>query len=132
MTLLTPTAWRDYELVDTGDGEKLERFGAYTLRRPEPQAVWRKTLPEPEWTRLANATFRRESDRQRESEKGEWVLKPGMPDRWTIDYQWTDLHIRMRLGLTAFKQVGVFPEQAENWNYIYQAVRDSKAAPPRV
>ena len=132
MTLLTPTAWRDYELIDTGDGEKLERYDKYILRRPEPQAVWKKTLPAPEWNRLANATFKREDDRQKGSERGEWILKPGMPEQWFIGYQWKNLSIRMRLGLTAFKQIGIFPEQAENWNFIYQAVSEGGVETPRV
>jgi 23S rRNA (cytosine1962-C5)-methyltransferase len=132
MTLLTPTAWRDYELLDTGGGEKLERYDKYILRRPEPQAVWTKALPGPEWNRLSNATFKREDERQGGSEKGEWILKTGMPEQWFIGYQWRELKIRMRLGLTAFKQIGIFPEQAENWNFIYQAVREGGAATPRV
>ncbi len=132
MTLLTPTAWRDYELIDTGDGEKLERYDKYILRRPEPQAVWKKTLPAPEWNRQANATFKREDDRQKGSERGEWILKPGMPEQWFIDYHWKNLSIRMRLGLTAFKQIGIFPEQAENWNFIYQAAGESGVNMPRV
>ena len=132
MTLLTPTAWRDYELIDTGDGEKLERYDKYILRRPEPQAVWKKTLPAPEWSRLASATFKREDNQQKGSERGEWILKPGMPEQWFIGYQWKNLSIRMRLGLTAFKQIGIFPEQAENWNFIYQAVSEGGVETPRV
>lgn len=132
MTLLTPTAWTEYELVDTGAGEKLERYGKYILRRPEPQAVWKPSLPGKEWDHLANATFQRENIQQKESEKGEWILKPGMPEQWTIGYQWQGLKIKMRLGLTAMKQIGIFPEQAENWNYIYQSVQDCGVAQPRV
>ena len=49
---LTPSGWKDYELIDTGDGEKMERFGAYILRRPEPQALWRKSLPEKDWEKM--------------------------------------------------------------------------------
>jgi 23S rRNA (cytosine1962-C5)-methyltransferase len=132
MTLLTPTAWTDYELVDTGAGEKLERYGKYILRRPEPQAVWKPSLPGKEWAHLANATFLREISQQKESEKGEWILKPGMPDRWMIGYEWQGLKLKMRLGLTAMKQIGIFPEQAENWNYIYQSVKDCGVPQPRV
>jgi len=132
MTLLTPTAWRDYELIDTGDGEKLERYEKYILRRPEPQAVWRRTLPAPEWNRMASATFRREDNQHRASERGEWILKPGMPEQWVIGYQWEGLKIRMRLGLTAYKQIGIFPEQAENWNFIYRAVGESGGQAARV
>ncbi len=124
MTLLTPTAWRDYELLDTGDGEKLERFGEYILCRPEPQAVWGKTLPEKEWEQQASARFQREASAPREAEKGDWVRKPSMPDRWLIGYTWKTLRLKLRLGLTGWKQIGVFPEQAENWNYIYQHVQE--------
>jgi 23S rRNA (cytosine1962-C5)-methyltransferase len=132
MTLLTPSAWRDYELIDTGDGEKLERYDKYVLRRPEPQAVWKKSLQAGEWNRMASATFRREPNQPKGSERGQWILKPGMPEQWFIGYAWQGLKIRMRLGLTAFKQIGVFPEQAENWNYIYQAVGESGGQSARV
>jgi 23S rRNA (cytosine1962-C5)-methyltransferase len=112
MTLLTPTAWRDYELLDTGDGEKLERFGKYVISRPEPQAVWGKSIPDKDWNLQASAVFKREPSAQRESEKGEWIRKPDMPDRWLIGYEWETLKIKLRLGLTGWKQIGVFPEQA--------------------
>ena len=62
----------DYELLDTGDGEKLERFGDYVVRRPEPQAIWHKSLREAEWLR-ADASFLRD---QRSEERGEWRLTP--------------------------------------------------------
>lgn len=63
MQLLKPTCWTEYELIDSGDYEKLERFGKYILCRPEPQAVWRKSLSEEEWMNLANATFKRAKDK---------------------------------------------------------------------
>jgi len=131
MILLSPI-WSGYELVDTGGGEKLERFGKYILRRPEPQAVWQKSLPEKEWDSLAQATFKREKGQQKDPEKGNWVLKPGMPDQWLVSYQWNKLNLKLRMGLTAFKHVGVFPEQAENWNFIYQSIQNSKVKDPRV
>jgi 23S rRNA (cytosine1962-C5)-methyltransferase len=132
MKILSPGSWKDYELVDTGDGEKLERFGNYILRRPEPQAVWEKSLSAKEWEILPHAIFKREKSLQKDAEKGEWVLKHGMPGQWIISYAWNDLNIKMRMGLTAFKHVGVFPEQAENWNYIYQTIRELKTETPRV
>lgn len=123
MQLLTPSFWKDYELVDTGGQEKLERFGKYTLARPEPQAVWGKSLPEAEWERLAHARYRRtrgtDPSTQETGEKGDWKLKPGMPDQWMISYSYKGMHLKFRLGLTAFGHIGVFPEQAVNWNYIY-------------
>jgi 23S rRNA (cytosine1962-C5)-methyltransferase len=81
---------------------------------------------EEEWNKSANATFSREKDQQKDSEKGRWILKPGMPDQWYIGYHWNNLSFKMRMGLTAFKHVGVFPEQAENWNFIYQTIQRSK------
>ena len=106
----------DYELIDSGDFEKLERFGRYVVRRPEPQAIWRRSLTEEEWRRLADASFLRDG---RSEERGEWRLLSGMPSRWTVDYAYEGMRLRMRLGLTSFKHVGLFPEQAANWNFIY-------------
>ena len=111
---LTPD-FGDYELLDTGDFEKLERFGRYVTRRPEPQAIWRRSLAEEEWRRMADASFRRDA---RSDERGEWRLAPGMPDRWVVEYAYKRMRLRMRLGLTSFKHVGIFPEQAANWNFI--------------
>ncbi len=134
MKLLSPEHWTDYELIDTGGFEKLERFGQYILSRPEPQAVWGKAMPQSEWNRLANAIFRKETgkDNQRENERGEWIQKPGMPQQWWITYTYGDMRLRFRLGLTAFKHVGIFPEQAENWNYIYDRLRDMQTVHPHV
>ena len=116
---LTPD-FGDYELLDTGDFEKLERFGRYVTRRPEPQAIWRRTLPEEEWRRTADAAFLRDA---RSDERGEWRLAPKTPDRWTVEYAYREMRLRMRLGLTSFKHVGIFPEQAANWNFIYDECR---------
>ena len=110
----------DYELIDSGDFEKLERFGRYVVRRPEPQAIWRRSLTEEEWRRLADASFLRDG---RSEERGEWRLRSGMPSRWTVDYAYEGMRLRMRLGLTSFKHVGRFPEQAANWNFIYDNCR---------
>ncbi|WP_056928612.1 class I SAM-dependent methyltransferase [Candidatus Symbiothrix dinenymphae] len=121
-----------YELIDSGDYEKLERFGQYVLRRPEPQAVWRKAFSDSEWVAQTHAWFRKAprrselhlSSNAEGNEKGEWILTAGMPQQWFVDYTYTDLKLRFRLGLTSFKHVGIFPEQAENWNYIYDTVRE--------
>ena len=123
--LLTPT-FPDYELIDSGDFEKLERFGDYVTRRPEPQAIWHKSLKEEEWRRMAHASFMRSSS-SRSDERGEWQRKPSMPDRWTVEYSYKDMHLQMRLGLTSFKHVGIFPEQAANWNFIYDRIEALKA-----
>ena len=124
--LLTPT-FPDYELIDSGDFEKLERFGAYITRRPEPQAIWHKTLGEDEWRRTADASFLKTSA-SKSDERGEWHRKPQMPDRWMMQYDYKQMHLKMRLGLTSFKHVGIFPEQAVNWNFIYDRIEEQKAA----
>ena len=115
--ILTPN-FPDYELIDSGDFEKLERFERYLVRRPEPQAIWRRTLPEEEWRR-ADASFVRDA---RSDERGQWQLRPGMPSRWTVEYAYKTMRLRMRLGLTSFKHVGLFPEQAANWDFIYDRI----------
>lgn len=137
MKLLTPQNWKQYELIDSGDYEKLERFGKYILRRPEPQAVWRKRKSVSEWEKLADAWFKKEKgksgiDNAGGNEKGEWVTKPTMPQQWFINYSYKEMKICFRLGLTAFKHVGIFPEQAENWNFIYNSVSAIKDKHPAV
>jgi 23S rRNA (cytosine1962-C5)-methyltransferase len=118
------TRFDDYELIDSGDFEKLERFGGYITRRPEPQAIWHKSLDEREWVRMAHASFLRDA---KSEERGEWRLKEGMPSRWTIRYDYKKMHLKMRLALTSFKHVGIFPEQAENWNFIYDRIEEISA-----
>jgi 23S rRNA (cytosine1962-C5)-methyltransferase len=127
MKLLTPQSRPDYELIDCGDYEKLERFGKYILRRPEPQAVWRKAIPEKEWESRTDAWFKKEKGKTHPegNEKGTWILKPEMPRQWFISYTYKTMSLKFRLGLTAFKHVGIFPEQAENWNFIYDTVSAS-------
>jgi 23S rRNA (cytosine1962-C5)-methyltransferase len=116
MQLLTPENWQDYELIDTGDGEKLERFGLYILRRPEPQALWKKFLKEEEWAKLTHARFVQEG-----SHSGKWERYKEIPDQWVVKYNYKKMHIGLRLGMTSFKHVGIFPEQAANWEFIYDA-----------
>ena len=125
--LLTPQEWSDYELIDSGNFEKLERFGRYVTARPEPQAIWNKSLPDAEWNQRTNAYFRKD---KRNEERGEWSTKPQMPQQWFVNYRHENMNLRMRLGLTSFKHVGLFPEQAENWNFIYDQVK--KSGPPPV
>ncbi|QIX61050.1 oxidoreductase [Hymenobacter lutimineralis] len=128
-SFLTTSPWADYELLDAGNFEKLERFGRYVLARPEPQAVWDPKLPASEWQR-AHASFTREKGSQ---ERGQWKLKPGMPEQWVIGYERPDgLKLKFRLGLSSFKHVGLFPEQDPNWQFIYEQTRQRRAAVPRV
>lgn len=125
MRLIKPERWTDYELIDTGDREKLERFGKFVLIRPEPQAVWSKTMTGNEWNELVHARYVRNSGSQdmKREERGVWERKPGIPDHWMIGYQYKEMDLRFRLGLTSFGHIGVFPEQAENWEFVYDIVK---------
>ena len=132
MTIEYPAPyWKDYELIDSGRGEKLERFGKYVLRRPEPKALWAPSLSENEWRRLCHVVFRPGAGfgKAGKEDSGTWEKARKMDDQWGIVYSGeqdpethaaSDLHIALRLGLTSFKHVGVFPEQAANWEYIFR------------
>lgn len=138
MLLLSPAHFPDYELIDCGDFEKLERFGKYITIRPEPQAVWSKKLSNEEWEKTAHVKFIPKS-----SSAGEWKKFKEMPDKWHIKYKieslkskveqqtpqyyeetgnFKPLTLNLKLSLTSFKHVGIFPEQAVNWEYIYNSI----------
>ena len=134
---LTPSHFPDYELLDSGGFMKLERFGKYITIRPEPQAVWDSQLKMGQWEAMAHVRFVSKS-----SASGDWKKLKDMPDQWQIEYQPKRQQaenkkaigtepIRFRLGLTSFKHVGVFPEQAVNWDYITESISALKAEKPR-
>ena len=116
--------WKDYELIDCGRGEKLERFGGYVLARPEPKAIWDKTLSDLEWNKLIHTRFTPGAGfaKAGKEDSGTWNRLKKMDDQWYIRYTGTrkGLDFSLRLGLTSFKHVGVFPEQADNWEYIFK------------
>lgn len=126
--LLSPQHWKDYELIDCGDFEKLERFGNIILIRPEPQAVWGKGMPESEWTKLHHIRFK-----GRSATSGEWIKKDSKtPDRWHISYKNGGIELKFRLALTSFKHLGIFPEQAVNWDYSINCIKNFKTKQPKV
>jgi 23S rRNA (cytosine1962-C5)-methyltransferase len=101
-----------YELLDSGEGEKLERYGKIILSRPDPQALWPKNLPDKEWQK-AQAIF------LRDGKSTEWKIKPGVPEKWEINFAGLKFWIRP----TAFKHTGLFPEQVSNWNWVAEKIR---------
>jgi len=122
----TPAPVAGYELVDSGEGWKLERFGTRLLARPDPQALWRRRLDPAEWDR-ADMTFEREEPHGRggnkaripagipQGKRGLWRGRgKGRPGDWTIDHE----GLTFVLKPTSFKHVGLFPEQATNWRWI--------------
>ena len=125
MTIEYPgTFWKDYELLDSGNGEKLERFGSYVLARPEPKALWTPTLSAAEWAKATHTRFKPGAGfaKAGKEDSGTWERLRKMDDQWYIRYAGAQkgLDFTLRLGLTAFKHVGVFPEQAPNWEFIYR------------
>ncbi len=128
MELLSPQNFKDYELLDSGNFEKLERFGQYITIRPEPQAVWNRQLKESDWLKKAHVKFVAKN-----SSSGTWQKIKEIPDRWHISYALPDeKQIRLRLALTSFKHVGVFPEQAVNWDFIYNSVKKLDLVQPKL
>ena len=100
----------DYELVDSGDGRKLERFGKYVLARPCSQAMWRPTKPESDWNR-ADASFDREDGNR-------WHGRSNLPKEWNIE----TAGVKFKLGGTDFGHLGIFPEQRAQWRWIREEV----------
>lgn len=127
MQLESPENWKDYELIDSGGFEKLERFGSFILARPEPKALWNKSLSQKEWDSLSHTKFVTGAGfgKQGKEESGTWKMLKKMPEQWSIKYNIAaDKQLAFRLGLTSFKHVGLFPEQAPNWNFIYKTTRE--------
>jgi 23S rRNA (cytosine1962-C5)-methyltransferase len=118
---LCPEPWPDYSLLDSGNFEKLEKFGKYILRRPEPQALWSSDLPEAEWAKKADATFTRSKSNP---EAGNWTVKPGMPEKWFCEMKRPNYRIKYKLSLSSFKHVGAFPEQAANWDFLFSQLSE--------
>lgn len=112
LNIITTEPSKDYELLDSGAGEKLERYGKYIFRRPDPQTLWAKQLSSNGWAK-ADASFRRDG------QKGDWNLKEGLPERWAIEFG--DLKFWIRP--TSFKHTGLFPEQLPNWDWMRQCIR---------
>ena len=109
------SGWKDYEVIDTGDGEKLERWQDVILRRPDPQAIWPRQRPEL-WTR-ADAHYHRSA-----KGGGEWEFFKKLPERWTVSYG----DLRFYVHPTGFKHTGLFPEQAVNWDWMAARIREAK------
>lgn len=119
---LTTGGSKDYELLDSGGEEKLERYGSFLLARPDPQALWPKHLSEAEWQK-ANARY------IRQGEKGEWIMKsPNPPSAgWRSGWQIEFGGLQFLIKPTSFKHVGLFPEQLSNWEWVTKLIRSSNS-----
>jgi 23S rRNA (cytosine1962-C5)-methyltransferase len=126
ITLLTSPAWKDYELLDSGEGQKLERFGEYVFIRPEVQALWNKTLPAGRWE-AAHAVFQPTG----EESGGHWAFRKKVAEKWQMEYLLTpgpsprkgerggeSRFLRFHAKTTPGRHLGVFPEGAVHWDWI--------------
>ena len=105
-------AWKDYEILDCGNGEKLERWGKYHLVRPDPQVIWESQRKNPLWYH-PDASYRRSR-----SGGGEWSAH-SLPKSWTVSYR----SLKFQIKPMNFKHTGLFPEQAVNWDFIMNTIR---------
>jgi len=105
--------WKDYELLDCSDGERLERWGDVILIRPDPQVIWKTEKKHPMWKK-ANARYFRSS-----TGGGHWEVLKKTPDAWSIDYK----NLTFNVKTMGFKHTGLFPEQAVNWDYTAEIIR---------
>ncbi len=112
--------WKDYEVLDCSAGEKLERWGKYTLVRPDPQVIW-NTARDPELWKKYDARYARSN-----TGGGAWNTKK-LPEKWTIEYK----ELTFQVKPMNFKHTGVFPEQAANWDWAMEKIR-SAGRPVRV
>ena len=110
--ILTVDPTADYELLDCGEGEKLERYGKFILARPDPQALWHKRLPHSEWKK-ADAFF------TRDAKSSDWSYKTGSLEKWAIEFGELKFYVKP----TSFKHVGLFPEQVGNWDWMRDLIK---------
>lgn len=110
--MLLASEWKDYELIDSGSGERLERWGNYILRRPDPQIIWPLTEETEIWKK-ADARYLRSR-----SGGGNWEYRQRIPERWKISFG----DLRFFIEPTGFKHTGLFPEQAVNWSWIINKI----------
>ena len=110
----TAKDWKEFEVIDTSDGEKLERWGDVVLVRPDPQVIW--NTPKGESWRKANAHYLRSS-----SGGGRWEIRSMSREQWTIGYK----QLRFKISPTGFKHTGLFPEQAVNWDFMADKIQNA-------
>lgn len=108
--------WKDYELLDASNGEKLERWNNIVLRRPDPQIVWETNTEENDVWRKADAHYIRSN-----TGGGHWESSKKVPDSWTVNYG----ELKFGIKMMGFKHTGLFPEQATNWDWFSEIIRSS-------
>ena len=112
--MLVSNDWKDYRLIDAGNGEKLESWGNVILRRPDPWALWTHEDTQ-EWNKYSAIYHRSEKG------GGYWEKKKEIPEFWTINYK----DLKFKVSPTGFKHTGLFPEQAANWDFIIDKIKNA-------
>jgi 23S rRNA (cytosine1962-C5)-methyltransferase len=118
LKILTSPDWVEYQLLDSGDGSKLERYGDYVLIRPEAEAVWSPNQPQGAWRKRAHAEF----TPTQEKNGGHWQRLKSLPETWSVRYKGLTFSMECK----GSRHVGLFPEQAEYWDWIMDQVRSEK------
>ena len=108
--------WKEYEILDMANGEKLERWGEYTLIRPDPQIIWKEKSFPNKWSK-ANAVYNRSK-----TGGGSWNYKTKLPDSWQVKYK----NLTFNIKPMGFKHTGLFPEQAVNWDWMINKIKEAK------
>ena len=112
--MLVADSWKDYDLIDAGNEEKLERWGKYILRRPDPQAIWPITGNQEQWEKV-HAFYHRN-----QNGGGSWEYCSLIPEHWIVKYKNLSFYIHP----TGFKHTGLFPEQAVNWDWMTDKIKN--------
>lgn len=119
--IITENGWNDYRLLDSGLGRKLEQFGRVLVSRPEPQALWEKSLSESEWQK-ADASFTNASEKDDDDDKGRWEIhNRKLPETWPVEV----LGVKMLCRLMTYRHMGLFPEQRPHWEWISNSCKTS-------
>lgn len=120
---------KEYELIDSGLGQKLERYGSYIMSRPDPEALWNKNLNDEEWNKADLEFIRTRLATKHDStksnilaEKARWIIKNGTPNNWNIEFGGLDFLIKP----TSFKHIGLFPEQLPNWEWMREIIKNEE------
>ena len=122
MLLETFKNFPDFELLDTGEGFRLERWGRIILQRPDPQIIWPKSLTDEQWAK-ADAVFASLGG----GEKGQWQIKNKLPEPWTVNFESAGWRIKFLLRLSPFKHTGLFPEQAAQWEWMLKRIVNNES-----
>lgn len=124
--ILIENGWQDYVLLDSGAGRKLEMFGKVRVSRPEPQALWEKSLPESEWAK-ADATFINASEKE-DDDKGSWQLHKKLSETWPVEVE----GVQMLCRLMTYRHMGLFPEQRPHWSWFKKIIETTSIKPFKI